>query len=125
MHQQNLIDERLFEWSDLKWKPGIVARVVAGLIGHSRARQASTRSDETIDAPPRPLTPADIEGGKLREELQLAVGEMGRGSTTPSPANPRRPHNGRRTMAPRPKPSADAAIGIATVPDVAPVIAFV
>ena len=66
MHQQNLIDDRLFEWSDLKWKPGIVTRVVAGLIGHSRARQASTRSDETIDAPPPPLTPADIEGGKLR-----------------------------------------------------------
>ena len=49
-------------------------RVVAGLIGHPRARQASARSDETVDAPPRPLTPADIEGGKLREELRLAVG---------------------------------------------------
>jgi hypothetical protein len=24
MHQQNLIDERLFEWSDLSWKPRIV-----------------------------------------------------------------------------------------------------
>jgi hypothetical protein len=43
----------MFEWSDLSWKPRIVMRVVAGLIGHPRARQASARSDETVDAPPR------------------------------------------------------------------------
>jgi hypothetical protein len=125
MHQQNLIDERLFEWSDLKWKPGIVTRVVAGLIGHSRARQASTRSDETIDAPPRPLTPADIEGSKLREELQLAVGEM-----VVDPPRHRPPIHAGRIMVGEPwhhdrSHRADAALGIATVPDVAPVIAFV
>jgi len=76
MHRQNLIDGRLFQWSDLNWKPRILMRVVAGLIGHPRARQASARSDETVDAPPRPLAPADIEGGKLRKELQLTVGQM-------------------------------------------------
>src|SRR4029077_5765719 len=76
MHRQNLIDGRLFQWSDLSWKPRIVMRVVAGLIGHPRARQASARSDETVDAPPRPLAPADIERGGFGKELQRAGGEM-------------------------------------------------
>jgi hypothetical protein len=37
MHRQNLIDDR-FEWSDLRWKPRIVMRVVAGLIIPGRVR---------------------------------------------------------------------------------------
>ena len=100
-------------------------RVVTGLIGHPRARQASARSDKTVDAPPRPLAPADIKGGKFPEELQLAVGEM-----VVDPPRHRPPIHAGRIVVGEPwhhdrSHRADAALGIAAVPDVAPVIALI
>src|SRR5258708_9017211 len=46
------------------------------VVGHSRSRQAALRGDKAVDPPPRPLMPADTEGGQFGEELQLAVRQM-------------------------------------------------
>src|SRR5712671_2230791 len=46
------------------------------VIGHSRSRQAALRGNKAINPPPRPLMPAEVEGGQLGEELQLAVRQV-------------------------------------------------
>src|SRR5260370_9777391 len=46
------------------------------MVGHSRSRQAALRGDKAVNPPPRPLMPADVEGGQFGEELQLAVRQM-------------------------------------------------
>src|SRR3984893_14967384 len=46
------------------------------VVGHSWSRQAALRGDKAVDPPPRPLMPADVEGSRFGEELQLAVRQM-------------------------------------------------
>jgi len=104
-------------------------RMVAGLIVHARARQAAARRDEAVDAPPQPFAPADVERRELWKELQLAIGEMVVDLPRHRPpigavrvpvgepvGEPRNHDRGHR---------ADAALGVAAVSDVAPVIALV
>ena len=73
------------------------------VVGHSRSRQTALRGDETVDPPPRPLMPADVESGQFGEELQLAVRQVvmdpRRGR-----ANRRLRGSGRQTMARRRSP---------------------
>src|SRR5205809_3526959 len=47
--------------------------MAASVVLHPQSRQTSARRDKAVDPPLRTLMPPDIEGGKLREELQLAV----------------------------------------------------
>jgi hypothetical protein len=46
------------------------------VVGHSWLRQAALRGDKAVNAPQRPLMPADVEGGQFGEELQLALRQM-------------------------------------------------
>ena len=57
-------------------KAGVEFGMRTVVVGHSRSRQAALRGDKAVDPPPRPLMPADIEGGQFGEELQLAVRQM-------------------------------------------------
>jgi len=57
----------------LPGKAGIEFGMRTVVIGHSRSRQAALRGNKAVNPPPRPLMPADVEGGQFGEELQLAV----------------------------------------------------
>src|ERR1700738_2542709 len=57
-------------------KAGIEFGMRPVVVGHSRSRQAALRGDKAVTPPPRPLMPADVEGGQFGEELQLAVRQM-------------------------------------------------
>jgi hypothetical protein len=106
-------------------KTGIQFGMRAVVIGHFRSRQAALRGDKAVDPALRPLMPADVEGGQFREELQLAARQV---VTDP-------PCKGApiRTVAVAVgKPWHDdgghgphSACGIATVPNMAAVIAEV
>src|SRR5580700_1770422 len=97
----------------------------AVVVGHTRSRQAALRGDKAVDPPPRPLMPTDVEGGQFGEELELAVRQV-----VMDPPGKRAPIS---TVAVAVgKPGDDdgchrphGARGIATVPDVAAVIAQV
>ena len=60
--------------------------VAAGVVSHARLCQEATRDDKAVDPPLWLLMPTDIEGGELREELQLAVRQM----VVDPPCHPRR-----------------------------------
>ena len=48
----------------------------AGVVGHARFGQQATWRDKAVDPPLWLLVPTDIEGGELREELQLAIRQV-------------------------------------------------
>src|SRR5690606_1478237 len=43
---------------------------------HARFSQETLRIGVAVDRPPRPLVPADVEGGQLREELEPTVRQV-------------------------------------------------
>src|SRR6266436_4006842 len=104
-------------------KTGVEFGMRTVVVGHSWSPQAALRVNEAVD--PLPLMPADVEGGQFGEELQLAVRQMV--MDPPCKCAPIRTvavavgkpwhDNGRH----RPH----GARGIATVPNVAAIIAYV
>ena len=104
-------------------KAGIEFGMQTFVVGHSWSRQAALGGDKAIDPPLWMLMPADVEGGQLGEELQLAVRQMVMdppGECAPIRAvavavgKPRHDNGCHRPH---------SAGGIATVPNVAAIIA--
>src|SRR5271154_3032048 len=54
----------------------VVTVMASVMVGRPRLGQQTARRDEAVDPPLRSLVPTDVEGGKLRKELQFAVGQM-------------------------------------------------
>src|SRR4029077_15181680 len=104
-------------WGRLR-KAGVEIGVGAGVITHPRLRQEAARRDEAVDPPLRPLVPADVEGGELWKELQLAVRQV-----VVAPPRHRLPRRPLRVAIGEPRHDdrghrADEAVRIAAVPDV-------
>src|SRR6059058_1569004 len=57
-------------------EPEILVPMIPRMVRQSRFGQHATRRCETRNTTPRELVPADIECGKLRKKLQLAVRQV-------------------------------------------------
>src|SRR5580704_17658865 len=99
--------------------------MVTIMVGESRFREKSPRSNEAVERPPRSLVPSNIECKKLREELNLAVRQVV--VNPPGHCLPRCSHS-RSVDQPRHddrRQSPHSTILAASIPDVTRTVLFV